>query len=516
MRDQCNRRRRLSGFWRQEDGIMAVIMVILLPVFLGVCALVIDMGYSWMTRNQLQATADASALAAAAKLDDITVGDTSIAVAEANALAEANMPQAMHGDVLLDTDIEFGFFSRTNWTYTAGQQPYNAVRATTRRAVANDNELEAFFAKILGKFSFDVNTSAVAVDGKWDDYLSCLHALNPTADKSLYVFGNATINAMGCDIQVDSDSPEAFTAQGSPLIVNVSEDVDPQTGEALPGSINVTGEFNPVGGAYDIQPSEDMINEGASAIGDPWTQLQDDGSYEQLVDWSNVGDIPSVGDKEVDLPNPGEPAWGCAEGANQVQVNVSGTMTWPPDTATSSNTLGGGAYGESWKYCGGVKFTGTGTVNFKPGTYLFQGDFDTAGGVSFGQAGVGGNTFIMNGPDARIDMGGSSGMQLSAPTGGELAGFLWIGDPDQASSADCHLMKGTTGGSSEGINYFPNDCIEFKGTADAGLADVDCSIYIADTFYFNGDVELNINSNCDSYSSSDGLEALNLRLRLTI
>ena len=59
-----------KGFLGNEDGIMAVIFAMLLPVFLVIAALAIDMGYAYQKRNMVQVDASASSLAGAGTLMD--------------------------------------------------------------------------------------------------------------------------------------------------------------------------------------------------------------------------------------------------------------------------------------------------------------------------------------------------------------------------------------------------------------------------------------------------------------
>ena len=69
----------LRGFLRNEDGIMAVVFALLLPVFLVIAALAIDMGYAYWKRNIVQVDASVSALAGAGiAMDDgvVTVDGT--------------------------------------------------------------------------------------------------------------------------------------------------------------------------------------------------------------------------------------------------------------------------------------------------------------------------------------------------------------------------------------------------------------------------------------------------------
>ncbi|MDX1711995.1 MAG: TadG family pilus assembly protein, partial [Rhodovibrionaceae bacterium] len=207
---------RLLAFFRTQDGAIAVLSSFLIGLFALVAALVIDMGYGFVSRNQLQVTADASALAGASQLAE----DDAAVMAEANAFAELNMPAARYGDVLADSDIEIGHWDNDTRVFTAGGTPRNAVRVTTRRSAAAGNAVNTFFAQIAGIDSLDVNTAAVAVNGADEDRLHCLHAMNPTQAMAFHIHGAADIVAAGCDIQVDSCDPdEAVFGNGAFEIV---------------------------------------------------------------------------------------------------------------------------------------------------------------------------------------------------------------------------------------------------------------------------------------------------------
>src|SRR3546814_12213514 len=92
-------------------GAFAPIAAIVMTVLLGFGALTVDMGFNYYTRNKLQVTADASALAGAQELDVlIEDDDPTPMVTEAVAYAGKNMPAADYAgnDVLVPSDRSEG------------------------------------------------------------------------------------------------------------------------------------------------------------------------------------------------------------------------------------------------------------------------------------------------------------------------------------------------------------------------------------------------------------------------
>ena len=122
------------------------------------------MSYAYATRNKLQVTAEAAALAGAPELPDQTE-----VIAKALEYVEENMPAANHGTVLDSSDVVMGNWDPATETWTPGMTPFNAVQVTTRRSTENQNRLELFLAPVLGLGFLDMETSAVA------------YAKNPTA-----------------------------------------------------------------------------------------------------------------------------------------------------------------------------------------------------------------------------------------------------------------------------------------------------------------------------------------------
>ena len=150
-------RPRLERFLRERNGAVAAIAAVSLVVILGFGAFAIDMSYAYTTRNLLQVTASAAALAAAPD-----VHNQSVATARALAYVEENMPASNHGTVLDSSDVVFGNWDPSGGNWTPGATPVNAVQVTTRRSTVNDNRLDLFLSPILGLGFLDMDASAVA------------------------------------------------------------------------------------------------------------------------------------------------------------------------------------------------------------------------------------------------------------------------------------------------------------------------------------------------------------------
>ncbi|MDA2916795.1 pilus assembly protein TadG-related protein, partial [Nitrospinae bacterium AH_259_B05_G02_I21] len=77
--------------WRDERGVIAVIAVLLLTAMVGMAALVVDLGWLYVVRSELQNGADAGAMAGVVEL--ALNGPTD---AEAMAVAYAIRPANFH------------------------------------------------------------------------------------------------------------------------------------------------------------------------------------------------------------------------------------------------------------------------------------------------------------------------------------------------------------------------------------------------------------------------------------
>jgi len=155
-------------------------------------------------------------------------------------------------------------------------------------------------------------------------------------------------------------------------------------------------------------------------------------------------------------------------------------------------------------YCGGINVRGNGTIVFAEGDYIMKGK-EAAGITNEPKANefnLRANTaiealdvaFYLADEHIVINWGGSAQTDMIGrqETGDPMNGFLFYADP---SNEGPHQFRGTPAGGYQGIMYFPEGDIVFKGTADSDLGQEDgtgiCTILIADTIYFNGTTAFN-------------------------
>src|SRR3546814_6824772 len=100
-----------------------------MTVLLGFGALTVDMGFNYYTRNKLQVTADASALAGAQELEFLP--DQTTMVAEALDYAGKNMPAADYGEVLDEADVVAG-----NWDSVRSEEHTSELQSLMRISYA--------------------------------------------------------------------------------------------------------------------------------------------------------------------------------------------------------------------------------------------------------------------------------------------------------------------------------------------------------------------------------------------
>jgi Flp pilus assembly protein TadG len=165
----------LQKLKRDERGAILIITTVYLPVIVGFFTLAVDMSYVLRTKNTLQVTADAAALAGIARMVELAETSPWTQTCQtAKDYATTNMPVASYGNVLKQnnvgncSDVLVGKWNGSAFTSNATVAcgiTCNAVQVTTRMSGTNGNSLQLAFAPMIGISTFDVTATAVATYG---------------------------------------------------------------------------------------------------------------------------------------------------------------------------------------------------------------------------------------------------------------------------------------------------------------------------------------------------------------
>ena len=207
--------RDIVRFGRDEAGVGSIYMLALLPLFLILAGFGMDGTAAFRTRDMLQSTADAAALAGALQLPTGGAASTNqqcAAVNKALSYSHANMSVAGFGNVLNSTytsasvctpgDVVFGDWNGTTFTSPAPAGKGNAVQVTVKTAAANSNPYPTSFLALIGKSSWDIVATAIAMNGVPKPI--CLLSLSTTANPGILSDGLPHSNLSGCTIASNS------------------------------------------------------------------------------------------------------------------------------------------------------------------------------------------------------------------------------------------------------------------------------------------------------------------------
>jgi Flp pilus assembly protein TadG len=157
----------MKRLWSKSDrrGVILPLTALFIVFIVGMAAVAIDCGTITLARTQLQAAADAAALAGA----DALPTSTTAAITAAQTIAQSNYAGGTHVSLVAPSDIELGTWDKTTSTFTvltgSAQSGANAVRVTCWLKQSRATGLTLFFAPIWGHTLADVKASAIAIDG---------------------------------------------------------------------------------------------------------------------------------------------------------------------------------------------------------------------------------------------------------------------------------------------------------------------------------------------------------------
>jgi hypothetical protein len=165
----------VAGMVSQNRGVIATIVAVSLVGLLGIVALVIDLGFALVTRNQLQNIADSAALAGTRQLGRmyegltstmrlgyvLNSGDKRAIFTMVREMGEKNV--AGGKPISINTeDIVIGKWNPTTRHLTPTDVTPDAVQILTRRDERANSPLTTFFAGIVGTERLNVVAQATA------------------------------------------------------------------------------------------------------------------------------------------------------------------------------------------------------------------------------------------------------------------------------------------------------------------------------------------------------------------
>lgn len=167
--------RRLVDPLGNEHGAVAAMTAIFLVVLLAMAAAVIDIGHALVTKNELQNTADAAALAGTRALGviyegmtpaqqqtyQLTSGDRATVVAAVQTTAVANSAAGVPITINAP-DIAIGTWNPATRIHTPTVNQPKAVRVWARRDASANGAISTFLASVVGLTSVSVSAVATA------------------------------------------------------------------------------------------------------------------------------------------------------------------------------------------------------------------------------------------------------------------------------------------------------------------------------------------------------------------
>ena len=352
---------------RERQGNIVVLSAFLMIVMMALAAFAVDVGYIAEARTQLQKSADASALAAAAKLP-------SLASATFAATGTATLNKTTITPSLKSSDIVYGWWDRQTATFYSPKpvgRPYNAVKITLRRTAANGNPLGLFFGRVLGTHTTDVTATAIGFGdrGLCGPFIGIEGASadgNVTTDSFDSMVGEYDSDTAGNNGSLCSDGP--ITVAGD---ATINGDVRAGEGETVTinGNADITGEIGNRTKQLNlpsVDPSAAEGNNNNSSL----TRYRDPlgGGWIDPID--HQGDFSLEGGIIYDLP-PGTYYFRDMKMTGNSQLNISGStkiyvtgeIDFHGGTAINNNT---GLANNLW-----INVTGPDDAKINGGTELY-------------------------------------------------------------------------------------------------------------------------------------------------
>jgi hypothetical protein len=264
-------------------GQVLVITAFALIVLLGIAALVVDLGFSWMLRRQEQNAADPAAIAAARYLkDDLGNASWNPAAAEADACFYAQENGFFTDDPGCTDALDVSGDLQVHSPPLSG--PYAGIGGHVQVIIRSTHP--SFFARVFGRDDATVVSSAVAANTTGNSNSSSLVALQTDCSA-----GSAGDVDGGGEVSIFAVNPGdvgGYVHVNSPCGTSVDDICDNGVGQAalsISGTlrapvVNTTGTCTEQGTSPGLictpaptPPATTCVDEGASPLGDPLFDL---------------------------------------------------------------------------------------------------------------------------------------------------------------------------------------------------------------------------------------------------
>ena len=417
--------RLIADFRRDTTGVLAILVVLMIPVMAGMMAISVDVGLWYAAKRGLQNAADAGAMAGGTELaNGGDLADITLAVAADatrngyNATAdvlEVNIPPKAGNSTEDEGSVEVIIKRTLTLFFSAIFLDQDMIAKV--RAVVNTEFVDEFC--ILG---LDPTASAaVNVFGTGSATLNCGIAVNSDADDALSVTGNAVLTTttvttvggvdIGGTLNVDA-APRRGAAVEDPYGDLAIPTFDPTACERTGGGNGqytaVDGEtFEPDSSGIFVICGGISVSAGQTLNLDPGTYILDGGDFKINGTASIIGE-----DVTIILTNSDDP-----DDVGKVTVNGGGTVEL---SAPTSNPTGAAGYSGVLFYqdrAGDTRnnnsntFNGGAEVDLQGALYFPSNDVDFAGGATAGSG-------CMQLIGLTVNIGGSAGVQGNCDTAG--------------------------------------------------------------------------------------------------
>ncbi|MDF2235198.1 TadG family pilus assembly protein [Albimonas sp. CAU 1670] len=142
---------------KDEDGSASVWSIFWMTMMMIVSGFTLDVSNAYRIRALLQATADASALAAVRELPDADAARTA-----AISLSQVNMPLADNGNVMLPGMVVVGAWDAESNSFQPGAEPYDAVKVYAARGNGAGLDVPTFLMGLVGRNDWQIAASSTA------------------------------------------------------------------------------------------------------------------------------------------------------------------------------------------------------------------------------------------------------------------------------------------------------------------------------------------------------------------